>query len=63
MDELLETDIACPYCGETISVLIDESIPEHNYIEDCQVCCRPIEFQVTAYPCEEPRVYVQREDD
>ena len=37
---------ACPYCGEAISVLIDCSVAEQDYIEDCQVCCRPINFEV-----------------
>lgn len=36
------TDIQCPYCGETITVLVDDSAGEQRYIEDCQVCCRPI---------------------
>jgi len=30
-----------------IEVLIDCSVPEQEYIEDCQVCCRPICFNVT----------------
>ena len=34
--------IDCPYCGETIEILVDASIPSQQYIEDCQVCCRPI---------------------
>ena len=34
--------ISCPYCGERIEVFIDSSVPEQLYIEDCQVCCRPI---------------------
>ena len=42
MNELSEQSIVCPYCGETISVLIDGSLPEQEYVEDCQVCCRPI---------------------
>lgn len=42
MPEVSETPISCPYCGETISVLVDDSLPEQNYVEDCQVCCRPI---------------------
>lgn len=42
----IEHDIYCPYCGESISVLIDGSIAEQEYIEDCQVCCRPINFFV-----------------
>ena len=35
-------NVCCPYCGEAIELLIDDSIPEQEYIEDCQVCCRPI---------------------
>jgi Cysteine-rich CPXCG len=63
MDQLSEMEIACPYCGETLSVLIDESAEEQSYIEDCQVCCRPIMFTVTAYQGEEARVEVRREDE
>ena len=47
MPELTETSISCPYCGESISVLVDDSLPEQNYVEDCQVCCRPIVLDVT----------------
>lgn len=46
MAGLIEQYIDCPYCGESISVLIDESEGEHDYIEDCQVCCRPINFEL-----------------
>lgn len=42
MGELLEQLIDCPYCGESIVVLVDESVPDQTYVEDCQVCCRPI---------------------
>ena len=45
-NQLQETDIACPYCGETITILIDESVGAQQYIEDCQVCCRPIEVYI-----------------
>lgn len=38
--------IDCPYCGESIDVLIDGSIRSQRYIEDCQVCCRPIMLSV-----------------
>ncbi|MCM8569335.1 CPXCG motif-containing cysteine-rich protein [Gramella jeungdoensis] len=37
----------CPYCWEEISVLLDPSISHQTYIEDCEVCCRPIEFHVS----------------
>jgi len=37
-------DIECPYCGETIPVLLDLSGGDQGYVEDCSVCCRPIRF-------------------
>ena len=46
MNALTEKDISCPYCGETITVLVDGSLAEQNYVEDCQVCCRPIVFDI-----------------
>ena len=46
MHELISRDISCPYCGENIEVFIDCSVEQQRYIEDCQVCCRPIEFNV-----------------
>jgi hypothetical protein len=38
--------IHCPYCGEPIELAIDESAGPQRYIEDCQVCCRPIDIAV-----------------
>ena len=34
----------CPYCVQKISMLIDLSVSAQNYIEDCEICCRPIEI-------------------
>lgn len=42
-----EYDIDCPYCGETINILIDCSVPDQQYVEDCQVCCSPILISVS----------------
>lgn len=39
--------IQCPYCGESIDVALDGSVDHQRYIEDCQVCCRPIVMTVT----------------
>lgn len=36
----------CPHCWETISVLIDLSINDQNYVEDCEVCCNPLHFEI-----------------
>jgi hypothetical protein len=36
-------EVRCPYCGEWIEIEIDEGGGAHQqYIEDCQVCCRPM---------------------
>ncbi|MEM7343771.1 MAG: CPXCG motif-containing cysteine-rich protein [Chloroflexota bacterium] len=35
----------CPYCWEEISMLIDTSSGDQGYIEDCEVCCNPIEIK------------------
>ncbi|MEH6445177.1 MAG: CPXCG motif-containing cysteine-rich protein [Oceanospirillaceae bacterium] len=47
MNSLLEQSISCPYCGESIAVLIDTTDVDQQYIEDCQVCCRPINFLIS----------------
>lgn len=38
--------IHCPYCGEQLLLFIDCSAGSQQYIEDCQVCCRPINIAV-----------------
>jgi len=44
----LETlSVECPYCGETIEVQVEALPEEQSYIEDCSVCCRPIQFEAT----------------
>lgn len=47
MDALTETTVDCPYCGESIAVLLDPQEAGQQYIEDCQVCCKPILFNLT----------------
>lgn len=45
----LETaQIQCPYCWETFETVVDCSVAEQQYVEDCYVCCQPIVFQVTS---------------
>lgn len=45
--DLKERAIHCPYCDESITVLVDSSVPQQTYVEDCQVCCRPILLDIT----------------
>jgi hypothetical protein len=44
---MFEHFFQCPYCWETISMLLDSSINNQTYIEDCEVCCNPISIEVT----------------
>jgi len=43
----MEYFFACPYCGERISMVLDTSVKGQIYVEDCEVCCRPIEVRYT----------------
>ena len=43
---MIEHFYICPYCWEEISALLDPSISNQTYIEDCEVCCNPIELHV-----------------
>jgi len=47
--DIVERRVSCPFCGEAISILLDPSDGEQSYVEDCQVCCQPmqINFEVT----------------
>jgi len=62
MDEIHEQMIYCPYCGEGIEVQVDTSAGDQAYIEDCQVCCRPIELHLMVSGSEW-QLLVQRDDD
>jgi hypothetical protein len=39
----MEHFFICPYCGEQISMVVDLSVRLQTYVEDCEVCCNPIE--------------------
>jgi hypothetical protein len=48
----MELETNCPYCGEPIILVVDEGGgANQSYIEDCEVCCRPMQ------------VYLSRDDD
>jgi transcription elongation factor Elf1 len=40
----MEHSFTCPYCGEEISMVLDLSVRSQTYVEDCEVCCNPIEI-------------------
>ena len=46
INSLTSTIIDCPYCGEELEIFIDGSTGSQDYIEDCQVCCSPMDISV-----------------
>ena len=46
MDYLSNYTVSCPYCGESFETRVDTSQGDQAYIEDCYVCCRPIQFHL-----------------
>ncbi|MAN51238.1 MULTISPECIES: CPXCG motif-containing cysteine-rich protein [unclassified Marinimicrobium] len=63
MSEQIEKNIHCPYCDEVITLLIDPSISEQSYVEDCQVCCQPISVDVVIDETEAVEVYARQENE
>ena len=46
MQPIETMSVSCPWCGELFDVLIEFTISEQEFIEDCSVCCRPIVFSL-----------------
>jgi len=42
----------CPYYWQSISMLLDSSVYKQSYIEDCEVCCNPIQVTVAFFNME-----------
>lgn len=47
MDGTILRCIDCPYCGETIELVVDTTVEDQDYVEDCSVCCQPMQLSVT----------------
>ena len=55
-----EAEIACPYCGEDVTIGLDPGGGSiQAYVEDCQVCCQPCRVQVRYDPHGVAQVWVE----
>lgn len=63
MSLLEECGADCPYCGESITVLVDTSCEEQSYIEDCEVCCQPMIVNAWVDEDGNASVSLHREDE
>ena len=55
--------VNCPYCGESLEIVIDASVRHQAYIEDCQVCCKPIKLSIRIGDEGEPSIDARGEDE
>jgi hypothetical protein len=55
-----EVEIECPYCGANYVTTVDTSEGSHSTIEDCTVCCRPIELRIVCSPGAVEEVHIAR---
>lgn len=40
--------VVCPHCGESVELILDPGGGAvQEYVEDCEVCCRPWSVRVT----------------
>jgi cysteine-rich CPXCG protein len=56
-------EVICPYCGQTQDIFVDISIGHQQYIEDCQVCCRPMELSIAVEGEDEISLEARRSDE
>lgn len=59
----MEIDTTCPSCGEPVTLVVDESAGRRQiYVEDCWVCCKPMQVVVTVTSRDEVDVAVTSVD-
>ena len=46
INQVISARVQCPYCWEYFELLVDASVDDQEYVEDCEICCRPIDFTV-----------------
>ena len=61
--QVIETSVQCPYCWERFTLLVDGSVEDQEYVEDCEVCCRPIDFIVLVDDDGEVKVDARLQDE
>lgn len=56
--------VSCPYCGEAVELRVDPTGgAQQEYVEDCEICCRPWIVRVAVSGSGHPDVMVSTLDD
>ena len=60
----MDVSVECPYCGEPMDLVVDPTAGStQSYVEDCAVCCQPMEVLVEIDREADVSVSVRRFDD
>jgi hypothetical protein len=54
--------VQCPYCAQSFEIMVDCSMEHQEYVEDCEVCCRPVTLVITVDSDGVPHVETRGED-
>ena len=57
-----ELEFLCPYCFQSVTFLCEELYGNQSYIEDCEVCCQPIQITYSVEEGEITSFHVERAD-
>ena len=53
--------VICPYCGETVEVVVEADV-HGDMVQDCEVCCNPWRMRVR-HDATGPQVRLERLED
>lgn len=62
MEMLQSVMVQCPNCWEQFEIVVDRSLAEQEYVEDCEVCCSPVVIRVASTDDDEMDVEVRAEN-
>ena len=63
INRVVEVEVQCPYCWENFELLVDASIDSQEYVEDCEICCRPIDFIIEIDSADRLKVQARHQDE
>ena len=58
----MDASVICPFCGEPTEVSVDDEAGKQTFIQDCDVCCNPIQLEIRRDEWGDPEVRVERTD-
>jgi hypothetical protein len=41
----MDAEVTCPFCGEPTEIVVDDEAGAQSFIQDCDVCCHPIQIR------------------